>query len=61
MKKYHLNVRRINFINMQVERVPSLEKAYRWKWVGRFHEFVINTSPRTYFGMLIANLEEKAK
>lgn len=61
MKKYHLNVRRLNFINMQVERVPEMSKAYRWKWWGKVNEILINTSPRTYFGMLIANLEETPK
>jgi hypothetical protein len=61
MKKYHLNVRRLNFITMQVERVPELSKAYRWKWVGKLHEIIINTAPRSYFGMFVANLEEQPR
>ena len=61
MKKYTLTVRYVNFISMQVERQPMMTRHYRWKWIAKVHEFVINTAPRSFFGMLIANVEEEAK
>jgi len=59
--RYRLIVQYFSFMSMTVDPRPEYERVYRWKWLARLNEFLINTAPRGCLGMFTAHVVEEGK